>query len=226
MTMFSKETVAFLTALRENNNRDWFEDNRARFHAVVRDPAQDFAAELSRLLEVRGKRQITARIFRTHRDLRFSKDKTPYNTHVHISFLPADAPPEAPACMVGLEPGKLTLGAGMLRFTPRQLERWREGVAGPRGAELQDMTDVLLGRGCSLPEPELARVPKPYAQDHPHGDLLRRKGFAIWWHSEDTELSYGPDGPERCLEKLASFEPVTDWLIATVQPPAPDLDGQ
>ncbi|PUB09782.1 uncharacterized protein (TIGR02453 family) [Yoonia sediminilitoris] len=217
MTMFSHDTIDFLAALRANNSRAWFEGNRGAYHDAVRDAARDFAETLSSLLEMHGHGPVTPKIFRINRDLRFSKDKTPYNAHVHIAFRPADAGPDGPAWMVGLEPGKLTLGAGIMQFAPSQLDAWRESVAGPAGAQLQRDLDNLRKRGCSLSDPDLVRVPKPYEKDHPRADLLRRKGLVVWWHTDDTHMAFGPEGPARCQEKLQTFAAVMVWLGQTLQ---------
>jgi len=216
MTMFSQDTIDFLSNLRANNTRDWFEENRSTYHAAVRDPAKAFAAALSELLMARGQGEVSPKIFRINRDLRFSKDKTPYNTHVHMAFRPANAGPAGPVWMVGLEPGKLSLGAGIMGFTAGQLETWRKSVAGPAGEMLQRDLDHLLKRGASMSNPDLVRVPKPHAADHPRSHLLRRKGLVIWSHTDDPQMVLGPEGPARCADRLKDFAPVMIWLSETL----------
>jgi uncharacterized protein (TIGR02453 family) len=217
MTMFSQDTIDFLADLRANNTRDWFEENRGTYHAAVRDPARAFAAELSLRLGECGHGEVSSKIFRINRDLRFSKDKTPYNTHAHMAFRPAEAGPDGPVWMVGLEPGRLSLGAGVMGFTPRQIAAWRESVAGPAGEMLQRDLDHLLTRGASLSDPDLARVPKPYSPDHPRADLLRRKGLVVWRHSKEPQMACGADGPARCADQLKGFAPVMIWLKQIIQ---------
>jgi uncharacterized protein (TIGR02453 family) len=217
MTTFSQDTINFLTGLRANNSREWFDENRDTYHVAVRDAARDFGETLSSLLEAQGQGPVTPKIFRINRDLRFSMEKTPYNAHVHMALRPADAGPDGPAWMFGLEPGKLTLGAGIMQFAPRQLEAWRESVAGPAGAMLQRDLDHLLKRGSSLTYPDLVRVPRPFEQDHPRRDLLRRKGLVVWWHTDDTQMAFGPEAPARCQEKLQAFAPVMIWLGQILQ---------
>lgn len=217
MTMFSQDTINFLTGLRANNSREWFDENRDTYNVAVRDAARDFGKTLSSLLEAEGHGPVTRKIFRINRDMRFSKDKTPYNAHVHMAFRLAEAGPDGPAWMVGLQPGKLTFGAGIMQFAPRQLEAWRESVASPAGAMLQRDLDHLLKRGCSLSDPDLVRVPRPFEKDHPRSDLLRRKGLVVWWQTDDTQMAFGPQGPARCREKLQAFAPVMIWLGQTLR---------
>ena len=94
---FSDETLAFLNGLKANNSRDWFDANRKSYEAAVKAPSKAFsdimAGELERLTGTAQK----PKIFRINRDIRFSKDKTPYNTHIHISWMPVGGGEGAPA---------------------------------------------------------------------------------------------------------------------------------
>lgn len=212
MSGFSTETVAFLAELRANNRRDWFEANRDLYLRAVRDAARDFAAALERELERSHGLPHQRKIYRINRDLRFSKDKSPYNTHVHMSFWPTRAETAGPAWMLGLEPEKLTVGAGIMAFSPRQLHHWRDSVNGPEGADLSRRLSGLVAGGARLPEPELARPPSPFARDHPRSGLLRRKGLTVWRNINEPQRAFGADGPRNCSQALLEFRPVVEWL--------------
>lgn len=214
MSGFSAETVGFLEALRGNNRRDWFEANRDVYRRVVRDAARVFAAALEAELTNALGAGVESKIFRINRDLRFSNDRTPYNTHVHLSFWSRDMGPAGPAWMLGLEPERLTVGAGMMRFSPAQLQRWRSAVDGPAGGDLSTQLTGLAAAGARLSEPELARVPAPHARDHARAGLLRRKGIAVWRDLDGPERAFGAAGPRRCRDALLDFRPVVDWLRA------------
>ena len=88
---FPGEAVQFLQDLKNNNTRDWFTQNKSTYEQVIKQPAQAYCelmcAELTSLTSMPHQ----SKIFRVHRDVRFSKDKTPYNAHLHISFFPDDA---------------------------------------------------------------------------------------------------------------------------------------
>ncbi|WP_417628722.1 DUF2461 family protein [Pararhodobacter aggregans] len=124
--MLNAETLAFLTDLKANNRRDWFEANRGRHETALAGPARLFAAELADRLTATSGAPVTARIYRLHRDLRFARDKTPYNAPLHIGS--SGAGPGA--WLVGLEPGLLVIGHGVMAFDPAALDRWRACVAG------------------------------------------------------------------------------------------------
>ena len=71
----------------------------------------------------------------------------------------------------------------------------------------------LSEEGARFPEPELKRVPAPFAKDHPHGDLLRRKGLTAWLDQSDVTLAFGEDAPARCLAEFKRLQGVYDWLM-------------
>lgn len=178
--MFTQATLDFLSDLSANNSRDWFSENKPRYEADLKAPAAAYMEAMKAEIDTRTGLAHATRLFRIHRDLRFSKDKTPYNTHVHISFVPRDAAGVAPAWMMGLSGSYFTLGCGAFAFDKPGLERFRETVAGEDGVAIaQTCTDLAAG-GVRLSEPDLKRVPTPYDRDHPRADLLRHKGLAGW----------------------------------------------
>ena len=207
--MFSPETLQFLTDLKANNDRDWFTANRARYEAHVLAPSRGVIAELSDRLGAALARPVEGRLYRLNRDLRFSKDKTPYNAHIHIGF--AEAGPAI--WMVGVEPGSLALGFGAFAFTPEVLERWRQAVAGPAGVALDDILAALAEQGLRLSEPELKRVPAPWPADHPRARLLRHKGFSAWEDRLPLDSVYGTGAAERIAAALTVFRPLRDWMV-------------
>jgi len=83
---FPKAGVKFLKDLEKNNSRDWFTGNKKIYEEVLKVPAEMFLAEVQQGLEKKLGGEVVAKLFRIHRDVRFSKDKTPYNTHVRMAF--------------------------------------------------------------------------------------------------------------------------------------------
>lgn len=205
--MFSAETIRFLNDLTVHNDRTWFQSQKPRYEAHVKTASKTFSNAFEELLSDHYGASVTAKIYRISRDLRFAKDKTPYNTHIHLSFLDPEA---GAAWMVGLETDRLVLGYGALIFDSARLEHWRERVSGPSGKRLHDIVHSLKAR---LDPPELKRVPSPYSANHPAADLLRRKGFVVWLNDMPIEAAFGEDAPTRLLEKLATLEPVRAWFV-------------
>lgn len=102
-TSFPNETVNFLKALKKNNDRNWFNENKSRYEDAIKRPAEEFSDEMATRLRRLTGFAFKSRIFRIHRDIRFSKDKTPYNTHLHIGFIPQTNKPSPPAWFFGLD---------------------------------------------------------------------------------------------------------------------------
>ena len=205
---FPDSTLKFLQNLRENNSKAWFDEHRADYEAAFRRPAQKFCAAMEeRLAELVGK-SLMSKVYRINRDLRFSKDKTPYNTHLHVSFLPEKGVGSAPSFAFGLDTQTLTVGAGTFGFE-KQLESYRENVSGDAGDALSVEIGILLKNGARFGnEPELQRVPKPYPSDHPRADLLRRKSLTLWMDFDSPRAASGPNIIEDCLERFAGLTPV------------------
>jgi uncharacterized protein (TIGR02453 family) len=213
---FPPEAMRFLGDLRAHNDRDWFAAHKQTYDSAVRAPAEAFLAQLEPRIAALTGRPVTGKIFRIHRDVRFSKDKSPYNTHLHIAF-PARGGGDAVACgyFFALEPDHVTLGAGGFDFSGPVLDAYRAAVADPaKGAALEKILSKLEKAGLRIEGAALKRVPAPYAQDHPRGDLLRRKGLHVWRDVTDPAVI---TGEALFPETVATFEtlaPLVKWLSA------------
>ena len=215
---FPAETLDFLSDLKANNNRQWFADNKDVYERAVKQPADRFCAAMVGRLEALTGTTHASRIYRLHRDLRFAKDKTPYNAHLHIAFTPEGANSSPPCWFFGLEPGRLTLGAGVFAFDKPALEHFRECVAGPAGAELSRRLKEIGDNGARIGKPDLARVPAGHPKDHPHADLLRRKGLTAWIDIDPPDTATRGDFMDGCLGRFAQLKPLVDWLLSALQP--------
>ncbi len=209
---FPAETLDFLSDLKANNNRQWFTDNKEIYERAVKQPADRFCAAIAARLETLTGQAHTSRVYRLHRDLRFAKDKTPYNAHLHIAFMPQGDLSTPPSWFFGLEPDHLTLGAGVFAFEKPALERFRAQVAGSAGDTLSQTLADLKADGARIGEPELARVPAGYPKDHPNADLLRRKGLSAWIDIAPPDTATRGDFMEECLGVFTRLKPLVDWL--------------
>ncbi|MGI9424301.1 MAG: DUF2461 domain-containing protein [Hyphomicrobiaceae bacterium] len=213
---FPKGTVPFLTKLRANNNREWFTQNKADYERDVLEPGADFCELMTVEFEKLTGKTHNFKIFRVHRDVRFSKDKTPYKAHLHILFRPAeggDGGLGVPAWFFGLEPDKLVLGAGIFGFEKSALDTYRQRVAGPEGKRLQTAITKLQSKDFRLRDPQLKRVPQGYAADHERADLLRHKGLTIWAdHAGGPKAAVAPKLVTSCAGMYRQMKPVFDWL--------------
>lgn len=177
-TRLIPESLAFLKDLRQNNTRDWFTAQKSRYEAELKTPATLLLDQVAADLQKGWGRHVTTKLFRPHRDVRFSKDKTPYHTHLHMLWTLDDG--ASPGFFFGVSPEYVRAGAGLMAFDKAALIRWRAAIDGPAGDTITAVLAAAEKDGLTPDAPDLKRVPAPFPQDHRHGDLLRRKGLAIW----------------------------------------------
>ena len=177
---FPPEALSFLSDLKANNTKDWFAENKATYEEQVKEPGKQFADAMALALRELTGCDHGSKVFRIHRDVRFSKDKTPYNAHLHIAFMPQGQLGQPPMWFFGLSPDKLSLGCGVFQYDKNALLEFRSAMAGPKGAELIQLTTELRAAGIRIGGPDLKRMPTGFDKDHPHEAALRLKGFAAW----------------------------------------------
>lgn len=162
---FTPDATRFFAELAENQERAWFEANKARYDREVKAPmgalVEDVAAELSRrALPLTG--DAKRGLFRIHRDVRFSKDKVPYKTHAG-AVLTRDGRKDTQGLLyIHLDPTGSFLAAGFYHPDPSQLSRLRDAIAyGPK--EFLALEARLRGAGLELSRAEsLIRLPRGY----------------------------------------------------------------
>lgn len=213
---FPKETFSFLSDLSSNNRKAWFDANKDRFRRVVEQPVQDFVSAMCvRLIHASSDiTQLEGKVFRMHRDIRFSKDKTPYKTHIGIRFSEdASKNCAAPFFYVQLEAEKLLFATGQKEFEGEALDRYRTAVMDAEtGRVLDTLVNKMRRGGAGLQGDQLQKVPRGYPADHARADLLRSKGLYIESSLPLTQQICGPECVQVCLEEFARGKPLYDWL--------------
>lgn len=216
---FSKETFAFLADLETHNSKDWFDANRARYETHWKEAALDFisdvSGQMSRLtppLEALPK--LNGSLRRINRDVRFSKDKSPYHARLHLIFWTGDHPNRSPGLHVVLQPGGIGFGAGQFGLEPAALKRIRERIVGPEGKVLIAALDSAMAVRCRMDEPDLARLPKGFEAEGRRANLLRYKGFVArtFDHLDPPEAILGDKGKAWLGEKTEALMPLVRWL--------------
>ena len=160
---FSPELFAFLRELQDHNEREWFNANKARYEQDVKEPALAFIEDIGyRLPEIAPHLTADKRsLFRIYRDTRFSKDKTPYKTHVGLYFRHArSADADTAGMFLHLEPGSVFMGAGIWRPGSPALKRIRDAIVA-RPSAWTDAVEAV--------QPTWEQVGGRQAQARPHG---------------------------------------------------------
>jgi uncharacterized protein (TIGR02453 family) len=224
---FPKQALDFLSELDANNNREWFQAHKDEYQQHVLAPTQDFVFALGeRLREIStgiryDTRANSGSILRIYRDLRFSKDKTPYNPNVRVVFWEGTGKRmETPGFFVRIQPDGVGLYAGLHVFPRPFLAAYREAVVDEeQGPELEAAMAAVRERGdYTLGGEHYRRVPRGYDADHPRADLLRYNG--LWAHTADAvdaALITTPKLLDVCLEHCRNMAPLHRWLVTVQQ---------
>lgn len=196
----------FFSELGSNNNKDWFDANKTRYVDQVRKPAETLAEMMSDDFSKLTGRRLAAKVYRINRDVRFSKDKSPYNTHLHMLW--SFAAEDRPGFFFAVSPSYLTFAAGVMSFSSGGLDWARHAIADEPQPWLSAL-ELARSRGGDLADwgaEPLKRVPKPWEETHPAGELLRRKSLIMSIPLDQTDASEGlPDVLRKAAEDLLPF---------------------
>jgi uncharacterized protein (TIGR02453 family) len=199
------EAIEFYEGLEADNSRAYWQDNKSVYEEVVRGPMDELLKELA-------PQYGEGRIFRPYRDVRFSKDKSPYKTAIAATL--------ARGGYISLSAEGLGAGQGLYMPAPDQLERYREAVADNRsGRRLEGIVAQLRKSGITVDAHDVLKTaPKGYPKDHPRIELLRYKGLISW-----KQWPVGAWlGTRKAKDRLVTFfrasKPLHDWLEKRVGP--------
>jgi uncharacterized protein (TIGR02453 family) len=208
----------FYAGLEADNSKAYWEEHRATYEECVKQPFLDLSAIIA---DEFG----PFRLFRPYRDVRFSKDKTPYKT----TAAAVTEGEGGTSYYVSLSATGLYAGSGYHHLEADQLERFRAAVADSRtGPRLAAAVAAVRAKKCEIgTRDSLKRVPRGFDADHPRADLLRMKGLhagrefgtPLWLHTAGAA--------ERIVTAWRDAAPVNTWLDrnvgpSTAAPPEPD----
>jgi uncharacterized protein (TIGR02453 family) len=226
---FTPEAIQFMADLALNNDRDWFQPRKAAFEALVKLPMERLMVALDDRFRARGiplHADPRRSPFRIYRDTRFSRDKSPYKTHLGASFPWVEPPPGGPASApapedgrhtgggyFNFQPGEMYAGGGMWMPSKPRLDAFRRAVIeDPDGvtAVLEEPAFVAWFGGTHSHE-DLKRVPAGFPADHPHADLLRRKDVVFGRRLSDADVC-SASLPDLLVDGYATAVPVLRFL--------------
>lgn len=184
---FPPELFDFLRELRRNNRRDWFQANKERYEDHVRHPAlqfiSDFGPHLRKISSnyVADPRPVGGSMFRIHRDVRFSKDKSPYKTAVGIQFRHKRRKDvHSPGFYLHLEPDGCFAGLGIWHPDGTSLAKIRSYLVEHSDSWQRTLSGKRFQQQFELAGESLTRAPKGYDPDHPLIDVLKLKDFTAY----------------------------------------------
>jgi uncharacterized protein (TIGR02453 family) len=217
---FADASAKFFKALARKNDREWFLAHKSEFEEGWNAPMKLLLSDVRDAIDGAYPHLDLAepKVFRIFRDVRFSKDKSPYKTHIG-GFIPlarqGAKATDLPMALYFHVGAKETFGAaGHYMMEPDSLERFRSAVADEkRGAELDKLIARLSKKGFAPDSHErLKRVPKGFDPDHPRADLLKRKGLVVGFPAVPAGLIAKPTLTRWLAEACKTAAPLVEWL--------------
>lgn len=212
-TTIKKDSIHFLEELAKNNNRDWFNKHKDQY-VEARDNITNFADALIGEMNKHDSLQTlsgTDSLFRIYKDVRFSKDKTPYNTHWSCAFKRATKKLRG-GYYLRIEPGASRLVGGFFGPVPNDMKRIRLDI----DSNYQDWRKMLDSPAITetfgrMRGQKLVSAPRGYAKDHPAIDLLRYKQFMFRHEFTDREVLH-PDFLFMANSAFKTLRPFLDYM--------------
>jgi uncharacterized protein (TIGR02453 family) len=218
---FTAKTIHFLKQLRNNNNRDWFNDHKQDYEDFIRTPALIFIeqmaeplAKISPQFEAIPKK-VGGSLMRVYRDTRFSKDKTPYKTNIGIQFrhrLGKDV--HAPGFYLHIEPGEVFIGVGIWHPDSETLFKIRTAFAEEPNPYQQALAHKPF-QNFAMAGDSLKRPPRGFDADHPLVEELKRKDF-IAVNELDEKALFEKNLADKIAKQFDSATPLMKFLCNAI----------
>lgn len=217
--MIKQELLVFLKELSNNNNREWFDENRSRYQAV-RKSFMDFIAvlinQLAQIDSQVGYLEPKNVVFRINRDIRFSNNKSPYKTNMGAFICPGGKNSGSAGYYFHIEPGNCFAAGGMYMPPSSNLKLIRKAIfedtdAFKRIIEKKSFKQVF----SEIQGEKLKTAPQSYPRDHPDIDLIRFKSYTVFSALNDQNISK-PDIMKRLMEIYQEMKPLNDFLNRAV----------
>lgn len=227
---FTREAIQFMADLAANNERSWFQPRKADYEGLLKEPMEALCVALAERFAARDISLLAdpkRSPFRIYRDTRFSKDKSPYKTHVAATFPwidrgaepgeQADDGAHGNGGYFNFQPGEMYVGGGMWMPERPRLQAFRRAVRDEPDrvrAALED-PGFVAWFGDAHSHEELKRVPPGYPPDHPLADLFRWKDVIFGRRMSDREV-LSAKLPDLLADGFAAAMPVFR-LLATIR---------
>ena len=218
---FSKKTVSFFRNLKKNNTKEWFDKHRADYDEYVVAPSRMFVTAMGEKLswiypDIVADPRVNKSLFRINRDVRFSKDKSPYKTNLGLWMWEGPLKRmENSGCYFHFDPPNLMFGVGLYMFPKPHLEQYRDSVVHPKyGPELAKAVKALEKKKYNVGGQHYKRVPRGYDPDHKYGELLLHNGLYAGFETKIPDEFYSAKLVNYCFKHYKSMIPLHKWLLA------------
>ena len=220
MTAISKTTLDFLKELKKNNNREWFNENKPAFQVEQKKAKEFYAAVMEELKQHDDIESL--KIFRIYRDVRFSKDKTPYKPHFAGNFVRGTKRLRG-GYYLRIRPGESFLAGGFWEPNKDDLLRIRKEFE----MDTTEIRNIINNKQFvkyfgKLEGNELKTAPRGFDKEHPDMDLIKMKQFIVTRYFSDEEV-LNPDFLKELNKTYKAMRPYFDYMSEIL---TTDLNGE
>jgi len=216
---FPSEGIVFFRKLKKNNNREWFLAHKQIYETKARQPLMEFIGVLQKEMSKYASEihfDSAKSIFRIYRDIRFSKDKSPYKTHMAAHFGSQGKAHTSAGLYIHLDANEIFWGGGLYHPETTELRIVRASIAQDdtqlrkiiRDPKFQKLFGGLSGD-------QLSRTPKGFPPDHPAADLLRYKDY-VAFAKEPVKLAMSGEVVSATVERFRAMMPLIRYLNQTL----------
>lgn len=223
MPGLKKETLQFLKDLKKNNNRDWFAKYKSRYEDAYTD-WQHFTGELITSISKFDKNIAAAKfqpkdcVFRIYRDIRFSKDKTPYKTNFASEFSTKKGKWQVPGYYIHIETSGGFMGGGAYMLASEQLQALREELS-LNGAKFKKIiADKNFKKYFEVVGDKLVNVPRGFEKDDPMAEYLKYKDLLASHKVTEKEV-LSPKFAQHCVDVFKAMQPFIQFIERPVTNP-------
>jgi uncharacterized protein (TIGR02453 family) len=219
--MLQKSTLNFLKALKRHNNRDWFNKNKQLYE----DARKDFEIFIDELIHrmcdfdptLMGL-QAKECMFRIYKDVRFSKDKTPYKINMGAAINEGGRKMPLPGYYFQIQPGDCFLAGGLFMPAPDKLLSVRNAIVSRKGEFRKIIESKDFKKNADeLWKDTLKTAPKGFPKDHPDIEYLKYKSFIAYKNISD-ELALSSKCLSYSVKVFKAMKPLIDFLHEAAQP--------
>lgn len=215
-----KDMLQFISELKYNNDREWFAQNKERYQNIRQACLDEINSLIQKIIRFDSTLTgVTAEdcIYRIYRDIRFSQNKQPFKTHFGIVLGPKGKKTKTAAYYIHIEPGCCAIFSGVWFPENNILKALRNDI----DAGMEEFLDILNEPKFkkyypSLVGDSLKTLPKGFAKDYPHPEIIKMKEFLISKNLDD-EFFDKEDWTEKIIKYIKTAKPFNDFLNYTFE---------
>jgi len=214
MASISITTIDFLIELSVNNNRAWFEAHKEEYTAArenVIELTADIIKRLSLIDSSVADLEPSKCLFRIYRDVRFSKDKSPYKNHFGVQLGDMKKNPRRSAYYIHITPEYSFLAGGMYNPDTAMLAAFRNKISRDGVEFLQIINEPTFQEYFTVSGEKLVNIPKTFSKDDPMADYLKYKEFTLIHHISDKQLE-AKNSAAYCAKIFESLHPFNEFI--------------